>query len=134
MPAEPEESKKRSLLRGSAGEHKLQDKYGSKARAINFYEKQMLNYLAPVMKEFIARQEFLFVATADRHGECDCTPKFGKPGFIRVLSDKYLMYPEYRGNGVYANNGNMTENPHIAMLMIDFTRDTGSLREDVLNR
>jgi predicted pyridoxine 5'-phosphate oxidase superfamily flavin-nucleotide-binding protein len=82
MPAEPEESKKRSLLRGSAGEHKLQDKYGSKARAINFYEKQMLNYLAPVMKEFIARQEFLFVATADRHGECDCTPKFGKPGFI----------------------------------------------------
>jgi len=96
LPAELEEPKKPSLLPGSAAEHKLQEKYGSKARAINFYEKQMLSYLAPVMKEFIARQEFLFVATADRHGECDCTPKFGKPGFIRVLSDKYLMYPEYR--------------------------------------
>jgi truncated hemoglobin YjbI len=34
------------------------------------------------------------------------------------------MYPEYRGNGVFANVGNMIENPHIAMLMIDFTRDT----------
>jgi truncated hemoglobin YjbI len=127
VPAEPEEPKKPSLLPGSAAEHKLQEKYGSKARAINFYEKQMLNYLAPVMKEFIARQEFLFVATADRHGECDCTSKFGKPGFIRVLSDKYLMYPEYRGNGVYANSGNINENPHIAMLMIDFTRDTVGL-------
>ena len=118
---------KPTLLPGSEGEHKLQEKYDSKSRAINFYEKQMLNYLAPHMKEFIARQEFLFVATADRHGECDCTSKFGKPGFIRVLSDNYLIYPEYRGNGVYANSGNMSENPHIAMLMIDFTRDTVGL-------
>ncbi|MGA9599593.1 MAG: GYF domain-containing protein [Methylocystis sp.] len=126
-PAMSEEPQKPSLLPGSEGEHKLQEKYDSKTRAINFYEKQMLNYLAPRMKEFIARQEFLFVATADRHGECDCTSKFGKPGFIRVLSDNYLMYPEYRGNGVYANSGNMSENPHIAMLMIDFLRDTVGL-------
>lgn len=127
LSTEPEEPRKPSLLPGSAGEHKLQEKYDSKARAINFYEKQMLRYLAPVMKDFIARQEFLFVATADRHGECDCTNKFGKPGFIRVLSDNYLIYPEYRGNGIYANAGNMTENPHIAMLMIDFARDTVGL-------
>jgi truncated hemoglobin YjbI len=127
LPAEPEEPRKPTLLPGSGGEHKLQEKYGSKARAINFYEKQMLSYLAPAMKDFIARQEFLFVATADHHGECDCTSKFGKPGFIRVLSDKYLIYPEYRGNGVYANGGNISENPHIAMLMIDFARDTVGL-------
>jgi len=127
MPATSDEPKKPTLLPGSEGEHKIQEKYGSKSRAINFYEKQMLSYLAPRMKEFIARQEFLFVATADRHGECDCTSKFGKPGFIRVLSDNYLMYPEYRGNGVYANTGNMSENPHIAMLMIDFIRDTVGL-------
>jgi truncated hemoglobin YjbI len=127
IPATSEEPKKPTLLPGSDGEHKIQEKYDSKSRAINFYEKQMLSYLAPRMKEFIARQEFLFVATADRHGECDCTSKFGKPGFIRVLGDNYLIYPEYRGNGVYANTGNMSENPHIAMLMIDFTRDTVGL-------
>lgn len=79
------------------------------------------------MKEFIVRQEFLFAATADRNGESDCTSKFGRPGFIRVLGNKYLMYPEFRGNGVFANSGNVTENPHIAMLMIDFTRDTVGL-------
>jgi len=116
-----------SITPGSDGEHKLQQKWGSRDRALNFYDRQVLDYLAPKMKEFIARQEFLFVATADRNGECDCTSKFGVPGFIHVLSDKYLMYPEFRGNGVFANSGNITENPHIAMLIIDFTRDTVGL-------
>jgi truncated hemoglobin YjbI/predicted pyridoxine 5'-phosphate oxidase superfamily flavin-nucleotide-binding protein len=116
-----------TITPGSHGEHLLQEKWGERDRALNFYDRQVLDYLAPKMQEFIARQEFLFVATADRNGECDCTSKFGKPGFIRVLSKKYLMYPEYRGNGVFANSGNMTENPHIALLLIDFTRDTVGL-------
>ena len=119
--------KKPTIIPGSHGEHLLQEKWGARDRALNFYNRQVLNYLAPKMQEFIARQEFLFVATADHNGECDCTSKFGKPGFIRVLSNKYLIYPEYRGNGVFANSGNMTENPHIGLLMLDFTRDTVGL-------
>lgn len=121
---EPQES---GITPGSDGEHKLQNKWETKDRALNFYDRQVLDYLAPKMKTFITRQEFLFVSTADHKGECDCTSKFGEPGFIHVLSDKYLIYPEFRGNGVYANSGNMLENPHIALLIIDFTRDTVGL-------
>lgn len=113
----------RGLLPGSDGEHQLQSRYGSEDRARAFYTHQVLNYLSPAMQEFIARQEILIVATADRHGECDCTSKFGRPGFIRVLGEKYLAYPEYRGNGVFANLGNITENPHIGMLMLDLYQD-----------
>src|ERR1700730_2549638 len=58
---------------------------------------------------------------------CIMRAKFGSPGFIRVLNEKYLIYPEYRGNGVLANMGNMIENPHIAMLIIDFYKDTVGL-------
>jgi truncated hemoglobin YjbI/predicted pyridoxine 5'-phosphate oxidase superfamily flavin-nucleotide-binding protein len=76
------------------------------------------------MQEFVARQEFMFVSTSDRHGECDCTSKLGTPGFIRVLNEKYIIYPERRGNGVFANLGNIIENPHIGLLMIDFFQDT----------
>jgi truncated hemoglobin YjbI len=115
------------ILPGCEAEHRLQEKWQTQGRADNFYNKQVLDFLAPKMQEFIRRQEFLFIASADRNGECDCTSKFGKPGFIRVLSEKYLIYPEYRGNGVFANTGNMLENPHIALLMIDFTRDTVGL-------
>ncbi len=130
-PASPPDSAttrvSRGLLPGSDGEHGLQCKYDSGNRAEGFYTRQVLDYLSPAMQAFIPLQEFLFVATADRHGECDCTSKFGRPGFIRVLGEKFLMYPEYRGNGVFANLGNLTENPHIAMLIMDFCRDTVGL-------
>jgi predicted pyridoxine 5'-phosphate oxidase superfamily flavin-nucleotide-binding protein len=126
-PADPARLKKPTLLPGSDGEHALQAKYCTKERANGFYGRQVLSFLSPLMRDFISRQEFLFVATSDRHGECDCPSKFGEPGFIRVLSEKYLAYPEYRGNGVFANLGNISENPHIAMLILDFFRDSVGL-------
>jgi predicted pyridoxine 5'-phosphate oxidase superfamily flavin-nucleotide-binding protein/truncated hemoglobin YjbI len=116
-----------TLLPGSEGEHFLQQKYGTTQRALRFYDKQVLNYLSPVMKEFIAGIEVLFIATSDKHGECDCSFRFGKPGFVRALSDNYLVYPEYRGNGVLASQGNITENPHIGMIFVDFFASTVGL-------
>jgi truncated hemoglobin YjbI/predicted pyridoxine 5'-phosphate oxidase superfamily flavin-nucleotide-binding protein len=123
----PAQLKNPSLLPGSDGEHMLQMKYGSRDRAQAFYGRQVLSFLSPRMREFVAQQEFLFVATADRHGECDCTSKFGEPGFIRILGDKHLLYPEFRGNGVFANLGNLSENPHIGMLILDCYRDSVGL-------
>ncbi len=119
-----EHSAKPTLVPGSEGEHYLQKKYSTEDRANAFYNSQVLDYLAPKMQEFIAKQEFMFVSSADRHGECDCTSKFGTPGFIRVLNEKYLIYPERRGNGVFANLGNIIENPHIGLLMIDLLQDS----------
>ncbi|MEQ1559419.1 MAG: pyridoxamine 5'-phosphate oxidase family protein [Methyloglobulus sp.] len=116
-----------TLLPGSGGEHHLQQKYGTLKRALRFYDKQVLNYLSPVMKEFIGKQEILFIATADKHGDCDCSFRFGKPGFVRPLNDSYLIYPEYRGNGVMASQGNITENPHIGMIFVDFFASTVGL-------
>jgi predicted pyridoxine 5'-phosphate oxidase superfamily flavin-nucleotide-binding protein/truncated hemoglobin YjbI len=116
-----------TLLPGSEGEHFLQQKYGTTQRALRFYDKQVLNYLSPVMKEFIAGIEVLFIATSDKHGECDCSFRFGKPGFVRALNDNYLVYPEYRGNGVLASQGNITENPHIGMIFVDFFASTVGL-------
>jgi predicted pyridoxine 5'-phosphate oxidase superfamily flavin-nucleotide-binding protein len=116
-----------TLLPGSEGEHFLQQKYGTTQRALRFYDKQVLNYLSPVMKEFITRQEVLFIATSDKHGDCDCSFRFGKPGFVRALNDNYLVYPEYRGNGVMASQGNITENPHIGMIFVDFFASTVGL-------
>ncbi|GAA3053961.1 hypothetical protein GCM10020000_39940 [Streptomyces olivoverticillatus] len=40
-----------------------------------------------------------------------------------MLDDRTLAYPEYRGNGVLASLGNIEENPHVGILMIDFFRD-----------
>ncbi len=88
---------------GSCGEHDLQERYGNRKRADAFYKHQMLSYLNPQMRTFIARQEMFFLSTADGHGECDVSFRAGEAGFVHVLDEKILVYPEYRGNGVMAS-------------------------------
>lgn len=108
---------------GSDGEHELQERYGSRDRADRFYRDQVLDRLNPTMIEFIGRMDMAFVATADRHGECDASFRAGIPGFMQVIDDRTIAYPEYRGNGVHASLGNILENPHVGILFIDFVRD-----------
>ncbi|KRV47273.1 hydrolase [Wenjunlia vitaminophila] len=108
---------------GSPGEHRLQEKMGTTARADRFYNDQVLDHLNPRMQEFVARQEMFFLSTADARGECDSTFRAGPPGFLQVLGARSLAYPEYRGNGVMASLANISENPYVGILLIDFTRD-----------
>ena len=109
---------------GSEGERILQKRVGSENKASAFYDKQMLDYLNPYMRKFILKQEMVFIATADPKGECDCSFRAGKQGFVRVLNEKTLLCPEYRGNGVMASMGNILENSHIGMTFIDFFKNT----------
>lgn len=107
---------------GSEGEHALQRRLGSDSRADRFYDEQVLDHLNERMREFAGQQEMFFLATSDRNGECDSTFRAGPPGFLRVLDERTLVFPEYRGNGVHASLGNIQENPHLGILLVDFVR------------
>ncbi|MGC2223194.1 MAG: hypothetical protein WA624_12910 [Methylocella sp.] len=54
-PANPARLKKPTRLPGSDGEHALQVKYGAKERAHGFYGRQVLSFLSPLMRDFLAR-------------------------------------------------------------------------------
>jgi uncharacterized protein len=116
-PANPEQ------LPGSAGEHLLQCAFGTSDRALRFYRDQVLDHLNDAMIAFVGRMELAFIGTADASGECDASLRAGPPGFLHVLDARRLTYPEYRGNGVLASLGNISENPHVGLLMVDFTED-----------
>lgn len=120
---EPRPDGVRAELPGSAGEHMLQERYGTSARAERFYDTQVLDHLNDRMCEYVDRQEMMFVATSDGVGECDCTFRAGPPGFVQVLDSRRLAWPEYRGNGVMASLGNIVENAHVGLLFVDFYRD-----------
>lgn len=109
---------------GSEGERKLQERFGTQKRAKNFYARQMIDYLNSEMQEYIREQELLFIATSDSKGECDSSFRAGLPGFVRILNEKTLAYPEYRGNGVLASLGNISENPHVGLMFLDFFKAT----------
>ncbi|MTE20031.1 hypothetical protein F0L17_13070 [Streptomyces sp. TRM43335] len=100
----------------------MQRRLGTTARADRFYDDQMLDHLNERMREFVGQQEMFFLATSDRHGECDNSFRAGPPGFLHVVDERTLVYPEYRGNGVHASLGNIEENPHLGILLIDFFR------------
>ncbi|WP_166350159.1 pyridoxamine 5'-phosphate oxidase family protein [Phytoactinopolyspora limicola] len=108
---------------GSVGEHALQEASGSRDRADRFYREQMSTQLNEEMQEFIARMEMVFVGTADGQGECDVTFRAGPAGFVRILDPRTISWPEYRGNGVLASTGNITENAHVGLLFMDFVQD-----------
>jgi predicted pyridoxine 5'-phosphate oxidase superfamily flavin-nucleotide-binding protein len=121
--ADPLADAEADRLPGSRGEHLLQCAYGSRDRAKKFYNDQLLDHLNEAMVEFVQRMDMAFIASADAAGECDSSFRAGPPGFIRVLDERHIAYPEYRGNGVLASLGNISENPHLAILMVDFVRD-----------
>ncbi|GAA3053965.1 hypothetical protein GCM10020000_39950 [Streptomyces olivoverticillatus] len=59
--------------RGGDGERLLQTRLGTAERAGRFYDEQVLSHVNARMREFVARQEMFFLATADRNGVCDNT-------------------------------------------------------------
>src|SRR5947209_19992092 len=83
-PHDPQEP----AMPGSIGEHLLQLRHGTVSRARGFYEHQMLDHLNDGMQAFIGRMEMVFIATADRSGEADCSLRAGPPGFVGVLDER----------------------------------------------
>ena len=71
-------------------------------------------------REFIELRDMFFHATADGEGGPNCSYKGGDPGFVRVLDQSTLVFPNYDGNGMYLSFGNTRMNPHVGLLFIDF--------------
>lgn len=106
-----------------SGERRLQQRMQSEHRADRFYDEQMLDHLNPLMRAFVRRARMFFLATADGSGACDSTLRAGSPGFLEVVDERTVTWPEFRGNGVHASLGNISENPHVGLLIVDFVED-----------
>jgi nitrite reductase (NADH) large subunit len=110
-------------LPGSDAEHELQARYGKSLQAQAFYKRQVLDHLNSTMRDFIARQEMMFVGTADAKGHADASFRAGHASFVKVLDERTLAYPEFHGNGVMSSMGNITDNPHVGLMFVDFSQD-----------
>jgi uncharacterized protein len=71
-------------------------------------------------RAFIERADMFFLATADAEGRPQCSYKGGDPGFVRVLDETTIAFPNYDGNGMYLSTGNVLVNPHVGLLFVDF--------------
>lgn len=71
-------------------------------------------------RALIERSPMFFLATADSHGQPDCSYKGGLPGFVRVVDSRTLAIPDYDGNGMYRSWGNVLVNPQVGLMFLDF--------------
>jgi predicted pyridoxine 5'-phosphate oxidase superfamily flavin-nucleotide-binding protein len=102
------------------GMRTLQDARQTRALADRLQQVTLRHEFTEDDRSFLQRCPMVFVATADADGHPDCSYKGGLPGFVRVLDDRSLAFPDYDGNGMYRTWGNVLVNPRIGLLFIDF--------------
>ena len=102
------------------GMRRLQDARDTRRIADRLAEVTLRRAFTDEDRAFIARCPMFFVATADAEGRPDCSYKGGLPGFVRVLDETTLAFPDYDGNGMYRTWGNVLVNPHVGLLFLDF--------------
>ncbi len=102
------------------GQRELQRQFDSERLADRLEQVTYRTRLTAEDRKFIERRDMFFLATADRDGRPNCSYKGGDPGFVRVLDDTTLAFPNYDGNGMFLSAGNARVNPHVGLLFIDF--------------
>ncbi|MEX1999996.1 MAG: pyridoxamine 5'-phosphate oxidase family protein [Gemmatimonadales bacterium] len=76
----------------------------------------------PADRELIESLDMFFLATVDERGHPTCSYKGGDPGFVTVLDETTLAFPNYDGNGMYLSMGNISQTGRVGMLFVDFER------------
>ena len=81
--------------------------------------------MSEFVQKFIEASPFVVMASSDPDGNCDASPKGGKPGFVKVIDGTRLLLPDVAGNRLFQSYQNMDANPHVGLLfMIPGVNDT----------
>ena len=101
------------------GNRQLQDQFDTRRIADRIHEVLVSDLLTDY-RDLIESRDMFFIATADEKGQPNCSYKGGDPGFVKVVDEHTLAFPNYDGNGMYLSMGNTVQNPHVGLLFIDF--------------
>jgi predicted pyridoxine 5'-phosphate oxidase superfamily flavin-nucleotide-binding protein len=102
------------------GSRRYQDRFDTRRLADRIDDRLVRPVIDDGDRAFIEGCDMVFVATADADGRPQCSYKGGEPGFVRVLDERTVAFPNYDGNGMYLTAGNALANPHVGLLFIDF--------------
>jgi predicted pyridoxine 5'-phosphate oxidase superfamily flavin-nucleotide-binding protein len=97
----------------------LQDRFDTR-RLADKVERLVHDFISADDRAFIERMDMFFLATVDADGHANCSYKGGEPGFVRVIDERTLAFPNYDGNGMYLSMGNVVETGEVGMLFVDF--------------
>jgi predicted pyridoxine 5'-phosphate oxidase superfamily flavin-nucleotide-binding protein len=102
------------------GNRELQDTFDTRRLADRIEERVVHDRIDDDDRAYIEARDMFFIATADSDGKPQCSYKGGDPGFVRVLDEHTIAFPNYDGNGMYLTTGNLLVNADVGLLFIDF--------------
>jgi hypothetical protein len=100
----------------------LQDQFDTRRLADRLAEVKVHDRFTPEDRAFVERLDMFFLATVDAAGQPTCSYKGGDPGFVTIIDDCTLAFPNYDGNGMYLSMGNVDATHRVGLLFIDFER------------
>jgi len=103
-----------------AGSREIQDRFDTRRLADVITSNTIHERLSQNDVAFIERMDMFFLATQGANGGLDCSYKGGEPGFVKVVDETTIAFPNYDGNGQYLSTGNILETGKVGMLFIDF--------------
>ena len=103
-------------------QRRLQDRFDTRRLADRIEERIVHDLIDEGDARFIAARDMFFLATVDPEGRPNCSYKGGDPGFVKVLDERTLAFPNYDGNGMYLSMGNALATGEVGMLFVDFER------------
>jgi uncharacterized protein len=104
------------------GNRRLQDRFDTRRLADRLERVKVRDHIDAGDRAFIESLDMFFLATADAEGRPTCSYKGGDPGFVRVLDERTIAFPNYDGNGMYLSLGNALVNPEVGLLFVSFDR------------
>ncbi len=100
----------------------LQDEFDSRRMADRIEMVAAKPDVDEMARAFIESRDMFFLSSVDHMGRPTVSYKGGDPGFVKVIDAKTIAFPSYDGNGMYLSMGNISANPEIGCLFIDFER------------
>ena len=72
--------------------------------------------LHPWLQDFVRKSPFFVLATASRDGACDASPRGGRPGFVEILNERTLRFPDIRGNRLFQSLENIDATGQVGLI------------------
>jgi uncharacterized protein len=107
-------------IASTAGVRAAQEANGSGEYWANFHGDRAFDRFTPAEAAFIAERDSLYMATVSESGWPYVQHRGGPPGFIRILDDRTLAVPDFRGNRQYISTGNLATDDRAALILMDY--------------
>ena len=90
------------------------------ARAVEENDAIEARALTTADREQIARADTFFIGSLHAEAGLDCSHRGGNPGFVHVVSERKLAFPDYSGNNMFQTLGNLSLDSRAGLLFLDF--------------